>query len=155
MAPASFAPDYSYATLDPSLEVDGVFSAVMHRYLREDLKVRSDLFYEVLSEPTNSSWDLGHDTGGYLSTSGNLRTAMTANPRLRVFVAGGRYDMVTPPLSSRYIVGHLGLAPELRGNVSFHEYEGGHMMYMHEPSLARLKSDLAAFYAGALRGAGR
>jgi len=155
MAPASFAPDYSYATLDPSLEVDGVFSAVMHRYLREDLKVRSDLFYEVLSEPTNSSWDLGHDTGGYLSTSGNLRTAMTANPRLRVFVAGGRYDMVTTPLSSRYIVGHLGLAPELRGNVSFHEYEGGHMMYMHEPSLARLKSDLAAFYAGALRGAGR
>jgi carboxypeptidase C (cathepsin A) len=155
MAAASFAPDYSYLTVDPSGEVNGVFSAVVQRYLREDLKVRSDLFYEILSEPTSPSWDLGHDTGGYLNTAGNLRTAMIANRRLQVFVAGGRYDMVTTPLGSRYIIGHLGLPPELRGNISFHEYEGGHMMYMHEPDLARLKADLAAFYESATRGAGR
>lgn len=92
---------------------------------------------------------MGHDTGGYLSTAGNLRTAMTANPRLKVFFASGRYDLVTTLLASRYIISHLGLAPALRDNVTFHEYEAGHMMYMHEPSLTRLKADLAAFYAAA------
>jgi len=142
----AFAPDYPYAFADPSFQVDGVFAAVANRYLRDDLKVRSDLNYELLSQPTAGGWDMGHDSGGYLYTGGNLRAAMTVNPRLRVFVAAGRYDMVTTVLGSRYIVDHLGLAPALRENISFHEYDAGHMMYMHEPSLARLKADLAAFY---------
>ena len=29
-------------------------------------------------------------------------------------------------------------------------YEAGHMMYIHLPSLAHLKADLAAFISGAL-----
>src|SRR5262249_20109918 len=103
----------------------------------------------LLSQPTGNAWDLGHDTAGYLNTSGNLRTAMTENARLKLFVASGRYDLVTTWLAARYIVAHLGLAPALRANVALHEYESGHMIYLHEPSLVRLKADLAAFYAEA------
>jgi len=148
-APAteSFAPDYSYSLIDPSFQVDGVFTAVLNRYLRDDLKVRTDVTYEILSQPTGNGWDFGHDSAGYLYTADNLRSAMICNPALKVFVAGGRYDMVTTALGSRYIIDHLGLPADLRGNISFHEYEAGHMMYMHEPSLARLKAELAAFYA--------
>ncbi|HZF13924.1 MAG TPA: peptidase S10 [Thermoanaerobaculia bacterium] len=155
MAAVAVAPAYLYGTVDPSYQVDGVFAATAHRYLREDLKVRSDEFYEILSQPTGGAWELGHDTAGYLNTSGNLRTAMTENPRLKLFVASGRYDLVTTTLSARYIVGHLGLAPALRANVSLHEYESGHMIYLHEPSLVRLKADLAAFYASVGSAAGR
>lgn len=67
----------------------------------------------------------------------------------RSFAASGRYDLVTTPFAARYTISHLGLPESLRGNITFHEYEGGHMMYMHEPSLAKLKADLAAFYAAA------
>ena len=31
-------------------------------------------------------------------------------------------------------------------------YEAGHMMYIHRPSLAKQKADLATFMAGALGG---
>jgi carboxypeptidase C (cathepsin A) len=149
MAAASFAPLYSYSTVDPAFQVDGVFAAAWNRYARDELKVRSDLNYELLSQPAGNAWDTGHDTAGYLNTAGNLRSAMTANTHLEVFVASGRYDLVTTPLSARYIMDHLGIAPPLRANLSLHEYEAGHMMYMHQPSLARLKADLAAFYAAA------
>jgi carboxypeptidase C (cathepsin A) len=146
MAPSGAAPDYSYATVDPSYQVSGVFTATMNRYLREELKARSDLPYEMLAETVAASWDHG---SGNLYSADNLRVAMTVNPRLKVFVASGRYDLVTTSLAARYDIDHLGLIPELRPNVSFHLYEGGHMMYMSQPSLDKLKGDLTAFYAAA------
>lgn len=148
MAATAAAPGYSYATLDPSYQVNGVFTAAMHRYLRDELKIKSDTFYETLSEPTAANWDQG---SGYLYTGDNLRAAITVNPRLQVFVASGRYDLVTTALEARYAISHLGLPPALRPNVAFHEYEGGHMMYLHKPSLAELKGDLAAFYGEAAK----
>lgn len=148
MPAVAAAPAYSYATIDPSYQVEGVFTATLNRYLREQLKVRSDLPYEVLAQPVGAAWsfDAGH---GFLYSGDNLRAAMTLNPRLQVFVASGRYDLVTTPLAARYTISHLGLPEELRGNVVFQEYEGGHMMYLHLPSMEKLKSDLAAFYATA------
>ena len=38
--------------------------------------------------------------------------------------------------------------PACGANVTIAEYEAGHMMYLHEQSLAKLKSDAAAFIAG-------
>ncbi len=48
-----------------------------------------------------------------------------------------------------YTVDHLGINNELRDNLSFGYYEGGHMMYVHEPSLKKLKAELVKFYASA------
>jgi carboxypeptidase C (cathepsin A) len=39
----------------------------------------------------------------------------------------------------------MGLSPELRANIRRHEYESGHMYYIHVDSLRRLKQDIAAF----------
>ena len=33
-------------------------------------------------------------------------------------------------------------------------YEAGHMMYIHQPSLVKLKADIAAFMKATLAGAG-
>jgi carboxypeptidase C (cathepsin A) len=40
------------------------------------------------------------------------------------------------------------LQPEaaLQDNITLAYYEAGHMMYIHEPSLEKLKADLARFY---------
>ena len=79
-----------------------------------------------------------------------LRGAMNRNRNLRVFVANGYYDLATPYFATEYTFAHLGLEPELRGNVTMGYYESGHMMYIRVPSLAKLKRDLTVFYAAAL-----
>jgi carboxypeptidase C (cathepsin A) len=74
-----------------------------------------------------------------------LRSAMTQNPFLRVFVAKGYYDLATPFFAADYTFDHLGLDPSLRGHLSAAYYESGHMVYAHMPSLAKLKQDTAQF----------
>ena len=44
------------------------------------------------------------------------------------------------------------LPPELRPNVTTKLYEGGHMMYVFEPSMEQLRKDIVAFFQDALAG---
>ena len=74
-----------------------------------------------------------------------LRKAMTMNPFLKVFVANGYYDLATPYFATRYTFDHLGLPSAPQKSISMAYYEAGHMMYIHMPSLAQLKNDLANF----------
>jgi len=78
-----------------------------------------------------------------------LRKAMSINPFLKVFVANGYYDLATPFTATQYTFNHLELDPELAENISMAYYEAGHMMYIHTPSLAQLKEDLAGFVRAA------
>ena len=89
-----------------------------------------------------SSWE-----NRYLDVAETLRSAMTRNPALRVFVASGYYDLATPYFATRYTFDHLELDPSLRGNVVIEHYEAGHMMYIHRPSLEALAADVERFYA--------
>jgi carboxypeptidase C (cathepsin A) len=70
---------------------------------------------------------------------------MSQNPFLRVFVANGYYDLATPYFATEYTFNHLELDPALQQNISMAYYEAGHMMYVHQPSLAQLKRDLDRF----------
>jgi carboxypeptidase C (cathepsin A) len=42
---------------------------------------------------------------------------------------------------------HLSLDPTLRGHLTGAYYEAGHMMYVHQPSLVKLKQELKEFIA--------
>src|SRR5207302_7965244 len=68
------------------------------------------------------------------------------DPYLRVFSANGYYDFATPFFETEYTLQHMGLDPTLEKNISFGYYPSGHMIYLHEPSLRQLKTDLARFY---------
>ena len=70
---------------------------------------------------------------------------------MKLFVAAGQFDLATPPATAKYSVEHLRLPPHLRKNVEFHTYEGGHMMYVYEPSMQQLREDVEAFYEAALK----
>jgi carboxypeptidase C (cathepsin A) len=74
-----------------------------------------------------------------------LRSAMTQNPFLRVYVGKGYYDLATPFFAAEYTFDHLSLDDSLRGHLSGGYFAAGHMMYVHQPSLAKLKQDLAQF----------
>ena len=64
---------------------------------------------------------------------------------MKVFVAGGHHDLATPYFATRYTIDHMLLSPDLRGNVTEHLYEGGHMMYHRLESLKALNADVVKF----------
>ncbi len=135
---------------DPSyVSVLGPFTATLNDYVRRDLKFESDLPYEILTGKV-FPWDYNDARNHYLNVAETLGDTMTHNPYLKIFVANGYYDMATPYLATRYTFDHMGLPENLQTNVSMGYYDAGHMMYVNQPSLEKLKRDLAAFVRSAL-----
>ena len=135
---------------DPSLTaLLGAYTAAFNDYVRGDLKFETDLLYEVLHPNLWNTWSYAQHENQYVNVAETLRRAMTANPHLKVLVASGYYDLATPYFATEYTLNHLGLDASLRANLSVTYYEAGHMMYIHQPSLAKLKADLAAFIRAA------
>ena len=134
------APEY-----DPSYaSVYAPFTAAWNQYVRAELKWESDMPYEILTGRVRP-WSWAEYSNRYVNVSESLRTAMTQNRDLKVFVANGHYDLATPYFATEYTFDHLGLDPTLRNHVSMDFFEAGHMMYTNKPSLERLKADLARF----------
>ena len=144
---AGEAPEY-----DPMLtEILGTYTACLNDYVRSELAYENDLPYEILTGRV-WPWSYKENENQYLNVAETLRKAMTINPHLKVFVANGYYDLGTPFFATEYTFNHLGLDPALHDNLSMGYYEAGHMMYMHLPSLAKLKDDLARFIDAAVPG---
>ena len=93
------------------------------------------------------TWDFGRRRG-FPDTSEALHEAFARNPDMRVFVASGYYDLATPYFATEYTLSHMGLDPSQRQHIATAEYEAGHMMYIHEPSMVKFKEDLARFVRG-------
>ena len=130
---------------DPSIAaIIGPYSGMLNDYVRNELKFDSDLPYEVLTGRVRP-WNYAPYENRYVNVAETLRSAMTQNPFLHVFVAKGYYDLATPFFAADYTFDHLGLDPTLRGHLSGAYYEAGHMMYVHPASLTKLKADIAQF----------
>jgi carboxypeptidase C (cathepsin A) len=72
-----------------------------------------------------------------------LRRVMIANPKLRVFVACGYYDLVCTYASNNYLAGHL--EAEIPRNVIARGYGGGHALYTDEKAQMDFKRDVMKF----------
>jgi carboxypeptidase C (cathepsin A) len=130
---------------DPSnAAITGPFAAVFNEYVRRDLGFKSDLPYEVLTDRVRP-WPYGLDNQ-YANVAEDLRTAMSQNPALKVFVACGYYDLATPLFAAEYTFHHIGFEPDYGQRIGLHYYEAGHMMYVRHPDRVQLKKDIAAFY---------
>jgi len=138
------------AEYDPLLtNIMGPYTAAFYDYIRRELKFESDLPYEILSGFVHP-WSYREFENQYLNVGETLRAAMTYNPYLKVFVANGYYDLGTPYFATEYTFDHLGLNEDLRKNITMEYYDAGHMMYIHIPSLKRMKTDLAKFIRRAM-----
>ena len=137
---------------DPSSAVvQGAYTAMLNYYLRDELEFASDLPYEILSRRVHP-WDYGDHQNEYVNVADTLRKAMTTNPALKVFVANGYYDLATPFLASEYTFTHLGLDKSLQDNISMAYYQAGHMMYIDQAELQKMKRDLDAYLDSVLSG---
>ncbi len=135
---------------DPSYAViQGPYTATLNDYVHRDLQFASDLPYEIQA-PIYKTWKYEDYHNQFLNVGETLRQAMSMNPFLKVFVGNGYFDLATPFFATEYTFNHLELDPTLRKNISMGFYEAGHMMYLHPPSLAKLRNDLVTFIQSAL-----
>ena len=130
---------------DPSMTaIRPPYTAVFNDYVRACLQYKTDLPYHILGGGIKTPWDWG-GRAGYVDTSEALQSAFAKNPHMKLFIASGYYDLATPYFATQYTLNHLKLDPGLRANITMAEYEAGHMMYIHNPSLKQLKADVAGF----------
>jgi len=120
------------------------YTSTLNNYVRSELGYKTDLEYYILGGGITSPWNWGTNNG-YVDTSVALRNAMARNPYLKIFVAMGYYDMATPYFAVDYTLHHISLDPALLKNFSTGYYEAGHMMYIDEKSLGKMRADVGKF----------
>ncbi len=113
-------------------------------------KSRSGTHLQALSGEVGGSWDWKHNRRrrffpGPPNVEGDLINALMVNPHLHVQVENGFFDMATPFFATEYTMDHLFLPAHLRDNIDLKYYNAGHMMYLHQEDLTKLKSNIAAF----------
>ena len=136
---------------DPFTSAVGpAFVATFNDYYRRDLGVKMDRKY-VVSGNLYKDWDRSHTDpaneypSAVADTGIDLAHALTINPQMQVLVQQGYFDLATPYRATEYFIDQMPLPDSLGANVAIEYYQAGHMMYVHPPSLAKYKKDLAAF----------
>jgi carboxypeptidase C (cathepsin A) len=140
--------DSSYVSAGPDFDASEAairppYTSTFNQYVRSELNYKSDLEYYILGGGIGP-WNWGTNNG-YVDTSVALRDALARNPYLKIFVAMGYYDMATPYYAVQYTMHHISLDPALLKNFSTGYYEAGHMMYIDEKSIAKLRADVRKF----------
>ncbi len=137
--------DYEF---DPSYAIiQGPYTAAFNNYVRTELNFETDLIYEIISD-IGEKWSYKPKYySGDLNVAESMRKAMSQNIFLKVHVANGYFDLATPFFATEYTFNHLELDPSLRKNISMSYYDAGHMMYLKESCLAKLREKLANFLA--------
>jgi len=144
------------AEYDPqSAAISGAYTTAINQYLRKELKYgQQDTYKPTLWTDGNFSWDLRHHAPGgppaAMQESGtnvipDLGFTMKTNPKLRVLLAGGYYDLATPFFEGMFEMHHLPIPQKLDANISYSYYPAGHMIYVNEGILKQFHADVAAF----------
>jgi len=141
--------DASFATDSPDFDASEAairppYTSTFNNYVRAELGYKTDVEYFILGGGITSPWNW-NTNNGYVDTSVALRNALARNPYLKIFVAMGYYDMATPYYAVQYTLHHISLDPMLLKNFSTGYYEAGHMMYIDERSLGKLRADVGKF----------
>lgn len=152
---------FTGATLDPLSKVGSydpqgaalgpAYVAALNSYVRDTLHYRPGVAFKP-SIDAYGSWDYRHQPPGagkpliaLPNLLPDLAVAMKQNPLLKVMVNGGYYDISTPYFEGVFELRHLPIPANLTGNIEFHHYEAGHMVYVSAPELKALHDNVAAF----------
>jgi carboxypeptidase C (cathepsin A) len=149
---------------DPqSNAISAAYTAAINSYLRKDLKYGDQQTYlpGAYSE-AGFTWDFRHQIpggppvdqlfGGSTNVMPDLAFTMKSNPRMKVMLAGGYFDLATPFFEGMFEMHHLPIPEKLQANISYHYYPSGHMVYVNESVLKQFHADVAAFIGGTKSG---
>jgi carboxypeptidase C (cathepsin A) len=146
------------ADYDPqSAAISSAYVSLLNDYMRRDLKYGEGQTYlpTINVFDGGDHWDFKHNGNPVnLNVSSDLAEAMKTNPRLKVMLNGGYYDLATPFFGAEYEEKHLPIPVSLAKNIEYDWYESGHMVYVRDESRKQLHDRVAAFIKGAA-GTGR
>ena len=142
--------------------VQAAYDSLLH-YLRTDLAVtRSQEYRQFHPAPTHDSlltrsaaggnpgagWIYGPGTPNPFADfpyAASLGEMFERNPRFRLVVGSGIYDLKTTTGAAEYLLAQTGWP---RDRTRLTRYEGGHMAYTNEAALAAFTADLRALLTG-------
>ncbi|TMO41750.1 MULTISPECIES: serine carboxypeptidase [unclassified Pseudoalteromonas] len=134
---------------DASKVIGPAYKAALMKYMRTDLNVQWKRKYLNPGDPElsdNWRWRTAPDGQGweprYVNTAPDLSYVLRSNPQMKVMVASGYYDIVTPFFDAEYTLNRHGIYAD---KIDYHYYHGGHMMYVHEPARVSLLNDTREF----------
>ncbi|MBI5260956.1 MAG: peptidase S10 [Bradyrhizobium sp.] len=106
------------------------------------LKWRPDGSYELINGAVERAWDFGRGTNPAQSVT-ELRQILATDPKLKVLVAHGLFDLATPYFGSKMILDQLPAyaSPE---RVKLAVYPGGHMFYSRDAARQALRAEVQA-----------
>ena len=109
---------------------------------RGKLNWRPDGSYEVLSSAVGKAWDFGRGRNPAESIS-QLRQILALDPKLKVLVGQGLFDLATPYFGTQILLDQLPAyaSPE---RVKLAVYPGGHMFYSRDASRQAFRSEAQA-----------
>jgi carboxypeptidase C (cathepsin A) len=123
-------------------------SAIIH-HLTHTLNYKAEGRYNLLNGSINGAWRWGGGRNGPENLE-ELRQALSLDGKLRVLVAHGFTDLVTPYFTSQLLLNQLpDLGPQKRVGLSV--YEGGHMFYSRQGSRQAFKADAQRLFDEALQ----
>ena len=152
---------FSGPTLDPmskeaeydpqSAAISSAYVSAFNDYVRTTLKFGERMIYKPDTD-VEKIWDYLHQPpGASMKIPGNtnvmpdLAVAMKQNPKLKIQLNGGYYDLATPYFAATFELRQLPIEASLQDNIEMHFYTSGHMVYAHEPDLKALHANVAAF----------
>jgi carboxypeptidase C (cathepsin A) len=147
---------------DPQSDaITSAWNTAINQYLHDDLKYATQATYLMSARQGGEfSWNMNHQPpgrgfpggggGNNSSETGanvmpDLAYRMKMNPKMKVMLAGGYYDLATPYFEGIYEMHHLPMPKSLQSNISYHYYEAGHMIYVKDDVLKQFHADVAAF----------
>ncbi|QOZ26824.1 S10 family peptidase [Bradyrhizobium sp. CCBAU 51753] len=106
------------------------------------LNWRPDGSYHLLSESVNKAWDFGHGINPAESVT-QLRQMLALDPKLKLLIGHGLFDLATPYLASQIILDQL---PAFAGRdrSKLMVYPGGHMFYSRDGSREAFRKEVEA-----------
>ena len=141
---------------DPQSEaISAAFTAAFLDYYHGELKFGQGSTYQPGNGAAYGKWKWTHKSSRgeqvVVNSGVDLADALVKDPNLRVLVLNGYYDFATPFAATEYMMTHLDAPPAATARIEMKYYEAGHMMYVHPPSMKKMKGDLDAFLAATTR----
>jgi len=145
------------AQYDPQSDaISSAWTAAINDYLRKDLKYGLESVYFTSGRQGGDfTWDMRHRVpGGYgpgeeqeggTNVMPDLAYRMKMNPKMKIMLAGGYFDLATPFFEGMYEMHHLQIPNALQSNISYHYYQAGHMIYVKEDVLKQFHADVENF----------
>ncbi len=134
---------------DPSdYRMSSAYTAGLNYYYSSTLKVKMDRPYLTTNSEVSRKWNWRPVSKesfwepNYVNVARKLGETMRRNTSMKVMVANGYFDLITPFFDAEYTYSRNGIQWD---KIIMKYYLAGHMMYLHEPDFVSLADDIRSF----------